>query len=121
MKAEDCVTNLGIIRAIKQRGYQHTYNIKHPEAAAENSRKYRSRHPLRFSTTRARASGWKSPEEVSDLLVFQGKVTHVAVEQARIDERKVLGKWLKDKQNPDEMWIKIWEADADALLRGERP
>ena len=121
MKAEDCVTNLGIIRAIKQRGYQHTYNIKHPEAAAENSRKYRSRHPLRFSTTRARASGWKSPEEVSDLLVFQGKVTHVAVEQARIDERKALGKWANEQKWEVSNWRWLLKKSVNALLKGERP
>jgi hypothetical protein len=59
-------------------------------------------------------------ETVNSMMQDNSTLT-VALEHARADERKAIGKWLKDKQNPDELWIKVWETDTDALLRGERP
>jgi hypothetical protein len=58
--------------------------------------------------------GWKSPPQAAADCT-------TAYSEGQFDERQVIGKWLKAKQNPDELWVKVWESDVDALLKGKGP
>jgi hypothetical protein len=69
--------------------------------------------------------GWKSPEEVSQFLDDHVRITNRAVDQARADERKAIGKWLDSKpvkrSSFAQCYRKVIDEEIDALLEGERP
>jgi hypothetical protein len=67
------------------------------------------------------AENWKSPEEVSQFLDDHVRITNRAVDQARADERKVIGAILKAKEIKSIDRVDIDHNFADALLKGERP
>ena len=109
-------------------------------ALADAAASKAAREALKDAKQRLSNAGWLRPEECKacqkqhdqevalnerSCMAAEGWMesgdVQVAIQNAVAKALKDVGEWLSQKQEPDEMWVKVWEDDVNRLKLGHLP